>query len=49
MCERLQQLLDEARTIGNEALVAALEIALSAAGCGVTANSGGGGSNQPPK
>lgn len=47
-CERLQELLDEAREEGNGPLVEALEAAMIAAGCGtVQPTSGGGGHGDP--
>lgn len=41
-CETLNSLLEQALADGNDALAAALEAAIAAAGCGaVTADSGG--------
>lgn len=47
-CETLSRLLENARADGNEALAAALETAMLAAGCStVTINSGGTGRPDP--
>lgn len=46
-CETLARLLEEAGD--NETLAAALETAMQAAGCGVTAESGGTGRPPPPE
>lgn len=48
MCEKLQELLDEARASGNTALVTALEAAMIAAGCDAATTDGGGTGNGPP-
>lgn len=48
-CETLARLREQAQVSGNEALAAALDTAFAAAGCGVTAESGGTGRPPPPE